>query len=389
METININVAGDTFLGRRIEPIALNNPESLFDKKIVQLFSKADFNILNLESPLTDKLNNDKILKTGPNLKADPGTINAILPLNIHLVTLANNHIYDFGSKGLTDTLNLCKSKNIDTVGAGNNLEDASRIFIKSIKGLKLGILNFAENEWCNANNERGGANPMDVVGISRSIKKAKEETDIIILILHGGHEQSYYPSPRMVDQYRFYAEQGASIIIGHHSHCISGHELYKGVPIYYGLGNFLFDSELAMEGWHEGLILNIQITPEKLINCKLYPTFQDKVQLNVKLLEGESKTQLEEKIEKINLCLKNSKILYEKFEKLSLLRESEILSTFSTSHIIDNKLFRKVLNKLKLEKYFLRKSQIKTILNLVRCEAHHDISKKVLLDYLNKNKNK
>ena len=58
-------------------------------------------------------------------------------------------------------------------------------------------------------------------------------------MIVHGGHECYNLPSPRMQKQYLFYADQGADIVVGHHTHCISGYEVYKGVPIYYSLGNF------------------------------------------------------------------------------------------------------------------------------------------------------
>src|ERR1035437_5081649 len=115
MNTINLNITGDLFLGRRLESIAKNNPESLFDKKVLQLFEESDFNILNLESPLTDAGDEHQILKTGPSLKAAPETIAALNSIKTHLVTLANNHIYDYGDKGITNTLEVCKKNNIAT----------------------------------------------------------------------------------------------------------------------------------------------------------------------------------------------------------------------------------------------------------------------------------
>ncbi|MEO7046239.1 MAG: CapA family protein, partial [Ferruginibacter sp.] len=101
MNPINLNIAGDLFLGRRVETIAINNPDSLFDNEIKKLFSASDFNIVNLESPLTNAGNKYKILKTGPNLKAAPETVGVLKSMNTTLVTLANNHSYDFGDKGI------------------------------------------------------------------------------------------------------------------------------------------------------------------------------------------------------------------------------------------------------------------------------------------------
>jgi poly-gamma-glutamate capsule biosynthesis protein CapA/YwtB (metallophosphatase superfamily) len=125
MDNIQLNIAGDLFLGRRLESIAKKNPEFLFDAKVFKLFSDSDFNVLNLESPLTNAGDEHQILKTGPILKASPETIGVLDLLKINLVTLANNHIYDYGDKGLSDTLKLCKNHNIATVGAELNLSKA------------------------------------------------------------------------------------------------------------------------------------------------------------------------------------------------------------------------------------------------------------------------
>jgi len=148
MDAIRLNIAGDLFLGQRLESIATKNPESLFDTKILQLFSDSDFNIVNLESPLTTASDEHQIEKTGPNLKASPDTIGVLDLLKVNLVTLANNHIYDYGDQGLFDTLELSKKHNIATVGAELTLNKASKIFLTKINQCTIGIVNIAENEW-------------------------------------------------------------------------------------------------------------------------------------------------------------------------------------------------------------------------------------------------
>ena len=106
---------------------------------------------------------------------------------------------------------------------------------------MNIFIFNFCENEWSIAESDNPGANPMDIIDNANQIKYARELADYVIVIVHGGHEYYNLPSPRMQKQYRFYADQGADIVVGHHTHCISGNEVYKGVPIYYSLGNFIF----------------------------------------------------------------------------------------------------------------------------------------------------
>jgi poly-gamma-glutamate capsule biosynthesis protein CapA/YwtB (metallophosphatase superfamily) len=76
----------------------------------------------------------------------------------------------------------------------------------------------------------------MDIIDNANQIKEAKATHDKVIVIVHGGHEYYNLPSPRMQKQYRFYADQGADFVVGHHTHCISGYEVYNGVPIYYSL---------------------------------------------------------------------------------------------------------------------------------------------------------
>lgn len=383
MNTIKINIAGDLFLGKRLEPIAINNPDTLFDKGIKELFNKADFNILNLESPLTNAGNEFKILKTGPNLKAAPETIAALNSIKTNLVTLANNHIYDYGDKGLADTLAICKKNNIAIVGAGLSLDEASKIFFKKINDIDIAFVNIAENEWSNANDKHGGANPMNIIANSISIKEARSKADIVILIIHGGHEYYNYPSPRMVDQYRFYAQQGASAIICHHSHCISGYEVFEGTPIFYGLGNFLFDADTESNGWHEGLLVNLNISPQKKITWNLYPYKQCKENLKAELLESKDKLQVDNQINAINFVIAEPEKLKDKFNELVESQKKYVLSMFSTSYLLNIRYFRSAIRKLGLERFFLRRDQLKSILNHSRCEAHREITFEVLNNYL------
>ncbi len=383
MDSININIAGDLFLGRRIESIAKKNPESLVDNKIFNLFANSDLNIVNLESPLTDAGNDYETLKTGPHLKSSPETIKALNLLDINLVTLANNHIYDYGNRGLADTLELCEKNNISTVGAGFTLSDASKIFLKKIGPTTIAIVNIAENEWSNASEARGGANPMNLIANTRSINEAKKLADIVIVIIHGGHEWYYLPSPRMVEQYRFYAEQGASVIVGHHSHYISGYEIFNQVPIFYGLGNFLFDSTTKLDGWYEGLLLSLCISNQKELSWKLLPHKQCKDNLKVELLEAGEKSRIENELEKLNLIIANPEKLKENFNSFVEKQVNAVLSTFSTSYFLKYKYFRSIIRNSGMERFFLRKEQLKSIMNYSRCEAHRDITFEVILNYL------
>lgn len=198
------------------------------------MFENTDFRIVNLEAPITPNYQHHKITKTGPHLRMSSNTVFPYLQqLNIDAVTMANNHILDYGEKGVTDTFCELNRQHIRYVGAGNNLSDAAKYLSIEKDGLKIAIINFCENEWSIAEEDTPGANPMDIIDNANQIREAKSTHDKVIVIVHGGHEYYNLPSPRMQKQYRFYADQGADIVVGHHTHCISGNEVYKGVPIY------------------------------------------------------------------------------------------------------------------------------------------------------------
>lgn len=383
MDSITINIAGDLFLGRGIEQMAEENPTSLFDEKILRVFQDSDFNIVNLEGPVTNAGTEHQILKTGPHMKAVPETFGALRVLDVHLVTLANNHIYDYGDKGLADTLDICQSNKIETVGAGLDFKKASEVFYKEIKGILIAVVNITENEWSVANEDHGGANPMNMVANTRTLHEVKKKADIVILIVHGGHERYHFPSPRIVDQFHFYAEEGASIIIGHHSHCISGYEDYNGVPIFYGLGNFLFHIKTDFPGWFEGILLNLQINQIKEISWKLHPYKQCKEGIKVELLEGQAKQKVKNELIAINEIIADPIKLKKEYGKLINRQKHQVLSMLSTSQFWKSKTIRSIIRKLKFEKFFIRRNQLKLILNSSRCESLKEVTNEVVENYL------
>ena len=99
-----------------------------------------------------------------------------------------------------------------------------------------------------------------------------KNEGKFVVLILHRGHELYIYPSPQMVKEFHHFIDNGADIIITHHSHFYSGFEMYKHGHIFYGLGNLLFDSNIKNWRWYEGIILKLKIEEKKLVDFEVRP---------------------------------------------------------------------------------------------------------------------
>ncbi|WP_418637610.1 CapA family protein [Winogradskyella sp.] len=355
---------------------------SNLDQGLIDLFHQSDLNIVNLEAPVTKS--SSRILKTGPHLKSEKqSTLDVLKQLEVDVVTLANNHVLDYDEQGVMDTLSFCTDNNIQTVGAGKNLEESSKtLYIHSTEG-SIAIVNFAENEWSSATDESAGANPMDIIENAKQIQEAKQKADFVFVIVHGGHEYYNLPSPRTQKQYRFYAEQGADIVIGHHTHCISGHETHQGVPIYYSLGNFLFTKTSSYEDWYLGLILEVEIKNSKLIH-KLHPVKQEKEGFELILLDGVEKEEVLNRISGYNVIIKDSEKLKIEWSIYMESMYAAYLNYWTPLSFIKNRYIKGLFNKLGIR--LLNEKGMTYYLNLIRCEAHNDMSKEVIQKYL-KNK--
>lgn len=350
----------------------------LISDDVKYLFDCSDLKIINLECPIIAEHKNDKIIKTGPNLSTNKDILPILHQLNTSAVTLANNHILDYGPKALESTLESCHRNDIKTVGAGVNLKQASEpLFIKK-SGVKIAVINFCENEWSIASSNSAGANPLDLIDNLKQIEKAKSKADHVILIIHGGHEYYNLPSPRMQKQYRFFAENGADIIVGHHPHCIGGYEIHNGVPIFYSLGNFIFTLNSNNDDWFTGLILSLQIDSNNIV-WKLLPAQQNSETFKVSLLQGNEKSNIIKRVEKYSKIIANNSQLIENWDRLIDEKYKEQIGKFSPINVFGRSKLKGLFRRLKLEHVFERDTHYMSMLNNIRCEAHFDITKETL----------
>lgn len=334
---MKILIAGDLFVSDQFYNA------NIIDKSVQDLFSKADYRIVNLEAPITEDNPKNKIIKTGPHLRMSSDTIMPYLhQLKIDAVTMANNHILDYGYKGVKDTFKELVDHKIKYIGAGNDLTEAKKPLSLHKDGMKIAILNFCENEWSIAEDDSPGANPMDVIDNTNQIREAKASHDKVIVIVHGGHEYYNLPSPRMQKQYRFYADQGADIIVGHHTHCISGNEVYKGVPIYYSLGNFLFTSQSTIEDWYTGLVLEVNIEKGNL-TTQLHPVEQQKETFELSLLHGKKREDIMKRISKYNAIIADEEKLKSEWNNYVDTKYDVYLNYWSPFSFISNRCERSI----------------------------------------------
>lgn len=370
---MKVTIAGDLVIDRVYSLSSIDN-------NLIKVFKESDLRIVNLEAPITEK--NKKIKKSGPNLKSNQiSTKNILEGLDINIVTLANNHILDYDQSGVIDTINFCKKNNIDTVGAGIDLNKASEtLYLETIEG-SIALINFAENEWSSATKSTAGSNPMNFIDNFKQIQDAKAKADFVIVIVHGGNEYNHIPSPNMIKQYRFYAEVGADAVLAHHTHCISGFEVWKGVPIFYSLGNFLFTKDVIKDkSWYDGLVVQLDIKKGEKIKYNYYFVSQTPLEHKLKLVDNKDLKGL---LLNINDVIQNEEKVNTIWEEFAKNKSEAFYKSITPIAAIKNKYLKYIIYKTGLHKLFLNETYLKEHLNRIRCESHLDISRYMLKNLL------
>lgn len=371
---VSLLFTGDFCPTGRFEEKMNKQPQEVLGS-LNETFQNADFCFTNLEAPITKY--GKAIIKTGPALKTNPEALQFLKAANVNYVTLANNHILDYGENGLIDTINALKKYEINFVGAGKSFEEASKPIILEKNSLKFGILNFAENEWSTTFDDKYGASPINEIKNFNAIKNLKEAVDYVIVVTHGGHEMFKFPSPRMKELFRFYVDCGASAVINHHTHCTSGFEVYKDAPIFYSLGNFIFDHKNHRNKiWNKGMAVNL-IFSEKQIHFQIIHFDQANEEAIVKVCEPIETNIRNEELLKINKIIANDNDLNLEFQKW-VNGQKKMYKSFIEPHTL--KWLAKLQSK-KLIPSLWRKRKKLLLLNLVKCEAHQDILVSILKD--------
>lgn len=264
-EWLDISIAGDLYVGTEKKTEA--------GEGICSRLSGRDLICINLEGPICK--GRQKMKKIGPNLCQGEEAVRVLKRMGCHLVTLANNHIMDYGTEGLNDTIDCLRREGIAYTGAGNDREDTYKSYLIEKGGIKVGVINAAENGFGCLDDF--GTNQAGYAWIfSRHVKaelqrlKEIEKCDKIIGVFHAGAEEVYEPLPEWRSAYRNFIDLGMDLVVAHHPHVPQGCESYAGKKIYYSLGNFIWCSggnrekgSGDIEG-RFGLILNLHIGKNK-----------------------------------------------------------------------------------------------------------------------------
>ncbi|WOO36574.1 CapA family protein [Anaerocolumna sp. AGMB13020] len=262
------DVVANTYKGKGIEAIV--------EKELLAEMQNADITMSNQEFAFSTggTAAEDKQYT----FRVNPDYITAFQDMGIDIVTLANNHTMDFGLTALEDSFDTLKGAGIDYVGAGSNLSDARKIHYTENQGKTIAFLAASRvipvYEWNAAENKAGLFTTYDPTFLLEDIKTASENSDYVVVYLHWGIERAELPKDYQHSLAKQYIDAGADLVIGSHPHVLQGVEYYKGKPIIYSLGNYIFYSNIQRTAvlkitLDQDMNTKVQLLPAKAENAR------------------------------------------------------------------------------------------------------------------------
>lgn len=239
------------------------------------LLLKSDFTIGNLETPLSNK----SALIAHPGkafvFRAPQEFARSLRFGGVNIVSLANNHIMDYGLPALSDTTHSLRAHGVLYTGAGRDIAEACRPLICEANGLKVAFLAFTYA--FPARRNAPGCCPCELRFMQKQIKAAKEAGHVVIVSIHHGIEYVDYPDRYVRGLFRGAADAGASVVVGHHPHVVQGLEIYKNALIAYSLGNFISDysdEEVRRESYQRTALAYFTTHPPAVSDVRTIETF-------------------------------------------------------------------------------------------------------------------
>jgi poly-gamma-glutamate capsule biosynthesis protein CapA/YwtB (metallophosphatase superfamily) len=260
----------------------------------IEEYRKADLAMVNLENPLTRSTLGKS--KKQLNFKADPELVKVLTAGGVDIVNLANNHAMDYEEHGLVETINNLKNAGIQSVGAGRDIKEARRPDIIEVKGQRIAYLGYYDSDLHAADNGKAGTNPRRNNRVAEDIRALKGQVDWIIVNYHWGVELADYPGDWQIDLARFTIDQGADLVVGHHPHVLQGAEVYKGRPIVYSLGNFIFGGNARSD--YDTAVLKVSLK-DRNMKVEFLPVEVKKFQ--PKVVKGAAGDRILKRVEQIS----------------------------------------------------------------------------------------
>ena len=255
---------------RHFESVMAEDPAGCYGD-VLPLLQSADLRIVNFECTLTGR--GTPVAKGGPNLSAAEKHLECLKAGGFEIATLANNHIFDYGPAGFQATCRALEGLSVRFFGAGMNLSEAQRPLTVELDGLRIGFCGFTEgHDLSGAGENTPGVAPWRPEQVCQQVVELRKSCDLVFVVPHGGIEFSAWPAPYCIDAYRRIAKARPDAVIAHHPHVPQGMEFYRGVPIFYSLGNFLFYQNTRLIHRKHGFLVELSVGKEGLRGFRLHP---------------------------------------------------------------------------------------------------------------------
>lgn len=269
-EPVTIVFTGDVLLSDYV----LNNYRAdgisgVLSPELLLELQNADLTVINNEFPFSTRGTQapDKQFT----FRVNPQYVSVLTDMGVDLAGLANNHVLDYGADALLDTFDTLDQAGIDYLGAGDSQERASALITKEVNGQTFGFLAASRVipvvEWDVRNCQPGVFTTYDPTLLLAAIGEAKEQCDYLMVLVHWGIERDEYPQDYQSVLAARYIDAGADLIIGSHPHVLQGISYYRDKPIFYSLGNFIFNQEIARTA-----AVRVTVEPDHSATLQLIP---------------------------------------------------------------------------------------------------------------------
>jgi poly-gamma-glutamate capsule biosynthesis protein CapA/YwtB (metallophosphatase superfamily) len=242
---VRLAAVGDIMMARDVGRHYADSPADFAMHDIRNLLSGVDLVCANLENPVAIGGRPDPVQDPHVTFRATPQTLDALKAIGVHVVSLGNNHMLDYGEAALAETLEHLDAAGIKRVGAGRNYQEANTPLLVDCKGRRLAFLSYAFIYSANtrmATRYRAGVSDHRLHRILPVIRELSAAGCDVVVTIHWGFEYCFFPLPYQMRQARRMIEAGACLILGHGPHYPQGIEEHRGRDIVYSLGNFIFD---------------------------------------------------------------------------------------------------------------------------------------------------
>lgn len=291
VESVRIVFVGDVLMEAKWRNPA-PPPGELF-AEVREILQAADVAICNLESPLTDwphqtRLKSKAMIAAGRDYVlrvSSQDAAPALRDAGIDITALANNHTMDYGERGMFQTMERLRDAEVLSVGAGANRNEAERMRIVEVRGMKVGVLSFsdvvppgfaAKDDW------PGIASAKDPARMSEVIRRSRPEADFLVVVFHWGEELAQMPSQRQLDLAKVASEAGADVILGAHPHVLQPVGCSGMTPVVYSAGNFVFPTTRPLAQRSAIFEVEVQRGAEgeaaRVVHLRVFPTQMNEV---------------------------------------------------------------------------------------------------------------